>query len=86
MLCAEARRRAQRAHDRTPLGDALARVVEEGIAQDIALYERMMVQLGFSPRSPKVLLAIAGAGVARLKPTVACGGDRRSRALRSWTS
>ena len=64
----ELARRAQRAHDGTALGDALARVAEDGIAQDIALYERMMVQLGFSPRSPKVLLAVAGERVGRLKP------------------
>lgn len=77
----ELARRAQRAHDGTELGDALARVAEDGIAQDIALYERMMVKLGFSPRSPKVLLAIAGERAGRLKPN---GRLRRRSPLSSF--
>ncbi|HVF77613.1 MAG TPA: hypothetical protein VNA28_04905 [Solirubrobacteraceae bacterium] len=77
----ELARRAQRAHDGTELGDALARVAEDGIAQDIALYEQMMVKLGYSPRSPKVLLAIAGERAGRLKPN---GRLRRRSPLSSF--
>ena len=63
----ELARRAQRAHDGTALGAALARVAEEGIAQDIASYKRMMRRLGLSCRSPKIALAIVGERLGRAK-------------------
>ena len=63
----ELTRRAQRAHAGTALGAALARVAEEGIAQDISFYKQMMRRLGLSCRSPKIALAIVGERVGRAK-------------------
>jgi hypothetical protein len=63
----ELARRAQRASDDAELAAALARVAEQGIAQDISLYKQMMRRLGLSWRSPKIMLAIAGERVGRAK-------------------
>lgn len=63
----ELARRAQRAHAGTELAAALARVAEDGIAQDIAFYKLMMRRLGLSCRSPKIALAIVGERIGRVK-------------------
>jgi hypothetical protein len=77
----ELARRAQRTHDGSALGDALTRVAEDGIAQDIALYEEIMRRLGFSPRSPKLMLAIVAERLGRAKPN---GRVRRRSPLSSF--
>jgi hypothetical protein len=63
----ELARRAQRASEGSPLGAALTRVAEDGIAQDIRLYKQMMQRLGMSARSPKLALAIAAERLGRAK-------------------
>jgi len=67
LFARELARRAQRSSDGTALGAVLTRVAEDGIAQDIALYKRMMRRLGLSPRSPKSTLAIAAERLGRAK-------------------
>ena len=60
-------RRAQHASRDADLAATLGRVAEHGIAQDIALYKQMMQRLGFTRRSPKIMLAIAAERVGRAK-------------------
>ena len=62
----ELARRAHRKNAGTPLGEALA-AVAEGIAEDIATFERMMSDLGIARSPVKGPLAVAAERVARVK-------------------
>lgn len=68
LFALELARRARRASSGdAELEAALGLVAEQGIAQDIALYKHMMRRLGFSWRSPKLMLALAGERAGRAK-------------------
>ena len=62
----ELARRAQRANDGTPLGDALARVAA-GIAEDVALFQDLMDRLGIARSRAKPVLAALAERLGRLK-------------------
>jgi hypothetical protein len=62
----EVARRSQRANRGTELGAALARVAT-GIAEDVALFERMMDRLGIRRSAVKPRLAVAAERAGRLK-------------------
>ena len=63
----ELARRAHGSNEGTELGDALARVAQ-GIAEDVATFERIMQRLGLRPNRVKTTLAVVGERVGRLKP------------------
>ena len=66
VLWRELARRSQRSNRGTELGDALARVAD-GIAEDVATFERIMERLGIPRSSVKTSLAVVAERLARLK-------------------
>jgi hypothetical protein len=63
----ELARRAEHSNQGTDLGDALGRVAQ-GIAEDVATFERILERLGLRANPVKTWLAVAGERIGRLKP------------------